>query len=123
MFFFHITFRSNWNDNLDERPTFDDIVISLRTDRGFITDEIDEGEYIKYIDYIDNYNKSFDETGIPLTFNDFKEINRKSMEYFYESQITSQNSDKDDHDSPKTNPNSNKDDHYSPKTNPNSNVI
>lgn len=41
-----------WAQNQFERPTFDEIVSRLKTDRGFITNEVDE-EYLYYIRYVE----------------------------------------------------------------------
>ena len=38
-----------WSQNSSDRPTFDEIVTRLKTDKGFITNEINEQEYFEYI--------------------------------------------------------------------------
>ena len=48
-----------WSQEPKERPTFADIVERLKTDRGFITEEIDEDEYQKYVNYIESYKTMF----------------------------------------------------------------
>ena len=53
---------SCWSKNPSDRPSFNEIVDRLKNDRGFITDKINEEEYLKYIDYIDNYKVSFDKS-------------------------------------------------------------
>ena len=42
-----------WNQNPDERPTFDEIVEALETNREFITDTIEEEEFFSYVDYLE----------------------------------------------------------------------
>lgn len=57
----------------EDRPTFDEIVDLLESDDEFITDEIDENEFRKYIDYIksNKINDSFH----PVTV-DFEELKK-----------------------------------------------
>ncbi|KAK8839039.1 hypothetical protein M9Y10_032505 [Tritrichomonas musculus] len=43
-----------WSQKPEDRPTFNQIVTELRTNREFITDEIDEDEYFHYIEYLDD---------------------------------------------------------------------
>ena len=43
----------------DHRPTFDEIVRYLKSNPGFITDEIDKDEYIKYVNYISAYETTY----------------------------------------------------------------
>lgn len=48
------------NKEINERPTFDEILNELRTDRRFITDSIDEESYQEYISYLETSPKTFD---------------------------------------------------------------
>lgn len=48
-----------WSYDPAERITFDEIVHILRTNRDFITEDINEEEYINYIKYIDESPKFF----------------------------------------------------------------
>ena len=48
-----------WSPMPSNRPTFDEILNELRTNREFITDEVDKVEYLKYIQYISEYNVIF----------------------------------------------------------------
>lgn len=58
--------------NPEERPTFDDIVIELRENRGFITNLVDENEFLSYVDYVDHYNVTFDSTKRIISFENFE---------------------------------------------------
>ncbi|KAK8834314.1 hypothetical protein M9Y10_000521 [Tritrichomonas musculus] len=49
-----------WSPDPNARPTFQDIVKELRTNKEFITDTIDESEFYEYIDNIDYIGSSFD---------------------------------------------------------------
>lgn len=68
-----------WSKNPDDRPSFDEIVKRLKNDHNFITCNIEEDEYIEYIDFIDQF--------------------LKDTEYDYESVIESVYSDNDENDS------------------------
>ena len=50
-----------WSENKNERPRFDDIVHILRTEKEFITKNINEEEFVNYIKKVDE-NKSIIET-------------------------------------------------------------
>lgn len=43
-----------WRHDPSKRPSFEEIVDRLKNDQGFITDMIDEGEFLDYVDLIDN---------------------------------------------------------------------
>lgn len=60
-----------WSQEPSERPTFDQITDELKTNPDFITDLIDENEYLSYIDYINEYNTSFDATKKLISFDEF----------------------------------------------------
>ncbi|KAK8845724.1 hypothetical protein M9Y10_020642 [Tritrichomonas musculus] len=49
-----------WSQDPEERPTFDQILNDLKTDSGFITDLIEEIDYMDYMEYVDNYASTFD---------------------------------------------------------------
>ncbi|KAK8898251.1 hypothetical protein M9Y10_000529 [Tritrichomonas musculus] len=49
-----------WSPDPNARPTFQDIVKELRTNKEFIIDTIDESEFYEYIDNIDYIGSSFD---------------------------------------------------------------
>lgn len=48
-----------WSQDLNERPTFDQIVEELKNDRGFITENVNKEEYYKYISFIEECRSSF----------------------------------------------------------------
>lgn len=51
---------SCWQENPDKRPTFNEILDTLKTDKGFITEGINEKEFLDYVDLVDNYETTFD---------------------------------------------------------------
>lgn len=51
---------SAWSQNPADRPTFSEIVEQLRTNESFITDEIDQDQFLDYIDYLDGKGSSYD---------------------------------------------------------------
>lgn len=53
------------------RTTFDEILIALKTDSGFITDMVDEVEFFNYVDFIDNNETSYN-PGLPISIFDIK---------------------------------------------------
>ncbi|KAK8897656.1 hypothetical protein M9Y10_015619 [Tritrichomonas musculus] len=61
-----------WEKEPENRPTFDEILNQLRNDRGFITDQIDEEKFKKYVKYIDDYKTSFNEFVKPNNFEHVK---------------------------------------------------
>lgn len=48
-----------WSQDPKDRPTFDEIVHLLKTDRDFIRNNINEDDYRNYIEYIDKEQSSF----------------------------------------------------------------
>lgn len=54
---------SCWDDDPKKRPTFEDIVNDLRSNKEYITDGVDESLYLSYIDIIDDELR-----GIDITF-------------------------------------------------------
>ncbi|KAK8896174.1 hypothetical protein M9Y10_014068 [Tritrichomonas musculus] len=42
-----------WSQNPKERPTFDDIVYDLKTNKDYITNDINEEDYKKYVNFIE----------------------------------------------------------------------
>ena len=52
--------RRCWSENPENRPTFQDIVKELRTNKEFIIDTINEDEFFEYVDFIDSQGSSFD---------------------------------------------------------------
>lgn len=45
---------SCWNQNQDQRPTFDFIVNELKTNNDFVKENINKGEFQKYIRFIED---------------------------------------------------------------------
>lgn len=43
-----------WSQNPSERPSFDEIVYLLKMDSGFICDNVDAGDYQKFIDFVES---------------------------------------------------------------------
>lgn len=57
-----------WAENPEERPTFDEIVRSLRTDKAFLIDGVDKEEYMNYIRFLDHYTIIKDRRKSALNF-------------------------------------------------------
>ena len=49
-----------WSPNPEDRPTFQEIVEELRTNKEFIIDTIDENEFYEFVDFIDEKGSSFE---------------------------------------------------------------
>lgn len=60
-----------WADNPNDRPTFDEIVEELTTNRDFITETVDETEYLNYIDYLNESKKTFNSMRRILSYKEF----------------------------------------------------
>ena len=69
---------SCWSENPSSRPTFDEIVYKLKTDKGFITAKVDEDKFLKYIKYIEEYK---------VTFNSFKNVIQSENDQFEKVKI------------------------------------
>lgn len=69
-----------WSQEPLKRPTFDQIVEELRSNPDFITDLVDEGQYMIYIDYIDECKSTFEGGKQVLTFNEFYRAHLKKKE-------------------------------------------
>ena len=50
-----------WCQTIKDRPTFDEILLKLRTDPCFITNNINETEFQYYIKYLDDYNLKYED--------------------------------------------------------------
>ena len=68
-----------WSNELNERPTFEEIVNELKTNKGFITNEIDESEYIKYIDFLDQHESNQKESIDSNSNSNFKGISEEEI--------------------------------------------
>ena len=44
-----------WSQNPTERPDFSQIVEELKTNKQFITDQVSEGDFYYYVDYLEKY--------------------------------------------------------------------
>ena len=51
-----------WSQESSKRPTFEEIMERLLKDRGFITETVNESDFMKYVKYIKEYKSSFDQT-------------------------------------------------------------
>ena len=60
-----------WDQNPDVRPTFEEIVESMKTNQEYITDLTDEADYLDFIDFIDNSQCSFDIKNQLMHFDEF----------------------------------------------------
>ena len=69
-----------WSQNPADRPTFEEIVEHLKNDPGFITEDIDAGDFYKYVDYIDEYQATFDSDKKVVNISDFIECNNKTFQ-------------------------------------------
>ena len=49
-----------WSQDPKDRPTFNEILEELKNNQDFITDLVDENEFINYVEFIDNCQTSFD---------------------------------------------------------------
>ena len=68
-----------WSYDPSDRPTFDDIVSSLKNDSGFITECVDVNKYLNYIDFIEEYHSSFNKNQKKFDLNEiFKSRNLNS---------------------------------------------
>ena len=59
-----------WSQQPEDRPSFDEIVLELKTNPRFIPELVDENEFFDYVDYIDDYKTTFDTKKI-VSFEDF----------------------------------------------------
>ena len=62
---------SCWSQKSEDRPSFKDIVESLKSDEGFITEMTEESEFYDYVDFIDSYKTTFNKEERLLPFEDF----------------------------------------------------
>ncbi|KAK8883536.1 hypothetical protein M9Y10_042630 [Tritrichomonas musculus] len=65
-----------WQQDPKDRPTFEQIVSMLKTDRGFITDDVDEDEFLDFIDLTENidFQGNFDFDEVHIDYNKGKEL-------------------------------------------------
>lgn len=67
-----------WQENPDERPTFEDITHILKTDNGFITEKVDKDFFMKYVQFIEKSKNRFYSQENKAKLSDF--IKKKSHE-------------------------------------------
>lgn len=60
-----------WDQKPEYRPSMEYIVDTLKNDAGFLTDTVDQQQFYDYVDFVDNYQSSF-ELNRSLHFDDFK---------------------------------------------------
>ena len=65
-----------WSQNPNDRPTFSEIKNWLETNEDFLTDQINRDEYYQYQDFLQEHQKTFDETGISISNDDFIRKNK-----------------------------------------------
>ena len=69
-----------WSQDPEERPTFTEIVDELKNNHNFIIDLVDENEFYEYVDFIDNYQTSFDLTKQSFHMKDLIEIQNQKFQ-------------------------------------------
>ena len=69
-----------WSQDPQKRPTFSDIVEEIKTDNSYITDLMDELEFLDYVDFIDNCESSFDKSKQLLHFDEFVKVYGRNKE-------------------------------------------
>lgn len=60
-----------WSQKAEERPSFDQIVSEMKTNKEFISELVEETEYYDYVDFIDNYRSTFNVNKRMIHFSDF----------------------------------------------------
>lgn len=60
-----------WSQDVSERPSFEEIVNELKTNEEFISYEIDEDEFKKFVNDVDNYDTTFDISKSSFHLNNF----------------------------------------------------
>lgn len=71
-----------WDNDPKLRPPFDEILRRLKTDPRFITPTVDEGDFLNYIDYLDEYKTSFADNKRMIHINEFiRNSNREGKEF------------------------------------------
>ena len=60
-----------WSQLPEDRPTFDQIVEELKTNKEFITDSINKSEFFDFVNFIENSQKSFNISNRLIYYEDF----------------------------------------------------
>lgn len=69
--YYKILIEECWAQSPQERPSFDLIVDVLKNNDSFLSDLIDESNYRDFIDFVDNYQSTFDIYKRHIIFDDF----------------------------------------------------
>lgn len=69
-----------WAQDPKDRPTFSEIVEELKTNSDFITGTMDEGDFITYVDYIEDCEISFNEGRKILSYDEFVKKQGKKVD-------------------------------------------
>lgn len=59
-----------WKKEPEERLTFDQIASQLKNEPKYITSEVNKKEFLKYVEFIDKYNVTFDNDKFEFKLND-----------------------------------------------------
>lgn len=68
-----------WSQRPEVRPSFDQIIKELKTNKDFITDQINEKDFHDYINYIETYKTSFDVSNRSIHFDSFLNHEQKQI--------------------------------------------
>ena len=79
-------FDSCFSQDPSERPTFDEIVESLRSEKGFLIDTVDQKSFFDYVKFNEESKKAFDSSKKILRFDEFIRSNGKIKETDEEAQ-------------------------------------
>lgn len=60
-----------WKQEPEERLTFDQIASQLKSEPKYITSEVNKEEFLKYVEFIDKYNVTFDNDKFEFKLDDF----------------------------------------------------
>ena len=82
-----------WKQEPNERPTFDDVVESLRNDERFITEGVRKKDFLNYIAFIDESRKTFDSSKKILDLDEFLKAKSKIDENEENSKSSDDESD------------------------------
>lgn len=72
--------QSCWENDPNDRPTFDQILDELKSNPDFITDTVDEEEFMNYQEYLDSYQSSFNIEKNRIKLEDFLKEKKSKIE-------------------------------------------
>ena len=72
---------SCWSAQPNNRPTFNLITIQLKSDRGFITDSVDEEKFFNFVQYIGHYDNTFESSRPTIQITKLLNLKVKEIEY------------------------------------------